>query len=132
MAGGPFRPGDDPRRRSGRAEPNKRTAEIEQLCEEIIERRGGVDGLLARYFSDDVDPKLQFEAIKLILGYRFGLPRQRVTVSGDAPVAVVIRRAGVGCDPAGAAPAPVDDCERPGALPGDLGGATMGEDPDGV
>lgn len=116
----------------GRTGPNRRTLEIEELSKEIIERRGGVEGLLSRYFGDKCDPKLQLEAIKLVLGYGYGLPRQRIAVSGDGPIAVVIRRAGSGCDAPEPPSPPARDSEQPGEVPGDLGGAPMGEDPDGV
>ena len=131
MAGGPFRPGDDPRRRRGRAEPNHRTAEIEELSKQIIERRGGVEGLLARFFAPDADPRLYLEAVKLVMGYAFGLPRQRVSVSGDAPVAVFITRSSAAGGLPEPAPAPADDLGRPDEIPGGFGGTEVGEDADG-
>jgi hypothetical protein len=133
VGNGTFRPGDDPRRHTaGRSGPNRRTREIEELSREIIERRGGVEGLLSRFFSDDVDPKLYLDAVKLVLGYAYGLPRQRIAVTGDQPLAIVIRRAGAGRDAPEASPVAGADSGRPGEVPCDLGGPEVGEDADGV
>lgn len=131
MANGSFRPGNDPRRNlAGRAgHPNKRTVEGEAFARAWLDKNAQtvLDAVLA---SDDLEAK--WRAFAFFFDQAHGKARQRIAVSGDEPIAVVIRRASSGRDAAGAPPPPVDDCESPGEVPGDLGGPPVGKDPDGV
>ena len=59
--------------------PDPRSAEIEAICKEVAESQGGFAALLSRFLNSP-NPKIALEAVKLLLAYAYGLPRQRIAV----------------------------------------------------
>jgi hypothetical protein len=104
----PFKPGPDPNRARGRAgAKNRRTVEIETFAKALVERRGGLDGLLGRFLDSD-DPAVGFRAVQLLLGYAYGTPCQRVSFDGAAAAGVLVLRWG-STDPGDPAAAALPD-----------------------
>lgn len=131
VANGTFRPGNDPRRNlAGRAgHPNRRTVEGEAFARAWLD--ANANAILGEILASD-DLEAKWRAFAFFFDQAHGKARQRIAVSSDEPLAIIIRRAGAGGDAPGAPPAPTDDRESPGALPRDLGRPALGEDPDGV
>lgn len=128
-SGRPFSGADDGRRRVGRQEPNKRTVEGEAFARAWLD--ANANAILAEILaSDDIEAK--WRALAFFFEQAHGKARQRIALSGDAPLAVILTRAGAPCGLPESAPAPTGDCEPSGAIPGDLSGPALGEDPDGV
>ena len=128
MANGQFRPGSDPRRNlAGRAgHPNRRTVEGEAFARAWLNENG--NPILAEILASD-DLEAKWRAFAFFFEQAHGKSRQRIAVTGDVPLAVVITRAASGVPATPSAPG--DDRGQPGEVPGDLGGATVGQEPDG-
>ncbi len=110
--------------------PDKRSVEIEELSRAILEENGGV-GKIAERLLKSGDERIQIDTLKLLLGYGWGLPRQRVSIGNDGATAIVLSWAS----------APGDDAAAPSGAAGDRGGPdeiprrgdreTLGQKPNG-
>ena len=130
MARGTFAPGHDPRRNlAGRAgHPNRRTVEGETFARAWLD--ANANGILAEILASD-DLEAKWRALAFFFEQAHGKARQRIALSGDAPLAVILTRASAPGGVSGTAPAPAGDCGPSGEVPGCLGGPPLGEEPDG-
>lgn len=68
-------------RRGGRVAgtPNKITADIRAIADAVAERQGGWDKLFER-FANSENEEIAFKAANLLAAYRFGKPKESVTI----------------------------------------------------